>query len=65
MADQDSRAGKRYDSKEIIDYVNRVHASHDGALAQAFAVPDGIPAIHCEACGVVPVPSEMLWVRFG
>jgi caffeoyl-CoA O-methyltransferase len=45
MADQDSRAGKRYDSKEIIDYVNRVHAAHDGALAQAFAVPDGIPAI--------------------
>ena len=45
MADNDSRAGKRYDSKEIIDYVNRVHAAHDGALAQAFAVPDGIPAI--------------------
>jgi len=45
MADQDSRAGKRYDSKAIIDYVNRVHASHDSALAQAFAVPDGIPAI--------------------
>ncbi len=45
MADKDSRAGKRYDSQEIIDYVNRVHASHDGALTQAFAVPEGIPAI--------------------
>lgn len=45
MADKDSRAGKRYDSQAIIDYVNRVHASHDGALAQAFAVPEGIPAI--------------------
>jgi caffeoyl-CoA O-methyltransferase len=45
MADQDSRAGKRYDSQAIIDYVNRVHAAHDNALAQAFAVPAGIPAI--------------------
>lgn len=45
MADQDSRAGKRYDSTAIIEYVNRVHAPHDGALAQAFAVPEGIPAI--------------------
>ena len=45
MADNDSRAGTRYDSQAIIDYVNRVHAPHDPALAQAFAVPDGIPAI--------------------
>ncbi len=45
MADNDSRAGKRYDSPAIIEYANRVHASHDGALAQAFAVPEGIPAI--------------------
>ncbi len=45
MADNDSRAGKRYDSQAIIDYVNRVHAPHDSALAQAFTVPDGIPAI--------------------
>jgi caffeoyl-CoA O-methyltransferase len=45
MADKDSRAGKRYDSTAIIDYVNRVHAGHDAALAQAFAVPEGIPAI--------------------
>jgi caffeoyl-CoA O-methyltransferase len=45
MADKDSRAGKRYDTTQIIEYVNRVHAGHDGGLAQAFAVPDGIPAI--------------------
>ncbi|MDB4952812.1 MAG: O-methyltransferase family 3 [Myxococcales bacterium] len=45
MADSSSRAGERYASPEILDYVNRVHAGHDGALAQAFAVPEGIPAI--------------------
>ncbi len=45
MADKDSRAGKRYDTTELIDYVNRVHAAHDSGLAQAFAVPEGIPAI--------------------
>jgi caffeoyl-CoA O-methyltransferase len=45
MADKDSRAGKRYDNTQIIEYVNRVHAGHDSGLAQAFAVPDGIPAI--------------------
>jgi caffeoyl-CoA O-methyltransferase len=45
MADKDSRAGKRYDTAQIIDYVNRVHAGHDSGLAQAFAVPEGIPAI--------------------
>lgn len=45
MADKDSRAGKRYDSTAIIDYVTRVHAGHDAALAGAFAVPEGIPAI--------------------
>ena len=46
MADKDSRAGKaRYDKPEIVEYVNRVHAAHDAALAQAFAVPEGIPQI--------------------
>jgi caffeoyl-CoA O-methyltransferase len=45
MADKDSRAGKRYDNTQIIEYVNRVHAGHDSGLAQAFAVPEGIPAI--------------------
>lgn len=45
MADKDSREGKRYQTPEIIDYVNQTHAGHDAALAQAFAVPEGIPAI--------------------
>ena len=45
MADQDSRAGSRYSTKSILDYVNSVHAPHDAALAKAFAVPEGIPAI--------------------
>ncbi len=45
MADNDSRAGTRYASPPILEYVNRVHAAHDAALAQAFAVPEGIPAI--------------------
>src|SRR5712675_2122363 len=45
MADNDSRAGVRYATQPIIDYVNRVHAGHDSALAQAFAVPEFMPAI--------------------
>ena len=45
MADSSSRAGDRYTTPDILAYVNRVHAGHDAALAQAFAVPDGIPAI--------------------
>ena len=45
MADQDSRAGSRYATQPILDYTARVHAAHDPALAQAFAVPEGIPAI--------------------
>jgi len=45
MADNSSRAGSRYTTPEILDYVNRTHVPHDAALARAFAVPDGIPAI--------------------
>ncbi len=45
MADNDSRAGARYATPEILSYTHEVHAPHDAALAQAFAVPDGIPAI--------------------
>lgn len=44
MADLDSRAGTRYSTPEILDFVHQVHGGHDSALAQAFAVPDGIPA---------------------
>jgi caffeoyl-CoA O-methyltransferase len=45
MADDTSRAGARYATQPILDYTARVHAGHDPALAQAFAVPKGIPAI--------------------
>jgi caffeoyl-CoA O-methyltransferase len=45
MADNDSRAGMRYTTPAIIDYVDRTHAPHDPALARAFTIPDGIPAI--------------------
>jgi caffeoyl-CoA O-methyltransferase len=46
MADDLSRGGaKRYTTPELLEYVNRVHASHDAALAQAFTVPEGIPPI--------------------
>ena len=45
MADKDSRAGDRYATKAILDYVNHTHVAHDAGLARAFAVPEGIPAI--------------------
>lgn len=45
MADNASRAGERYMTPEIIEYVNTMHASHDAGLARAFAVPEGIPSI--------------------
>jgi caffeoyl-CoA O-methyltransferase len=45
MADHTSLAGGRYAHPGILEYVNRVHVPHDAGLAQAFVVPDGIPAI--------------------
>jgi len=45
MADDDSRAGARYYSPDILSYADRIHASHDAGLARAFAVPEGIPRI--------------------
>ncbi len=45
MADNSSRAGERYATPQILDYTSKVHAAHDAALAQGFAVPEGIPAI--------------------
>jgi caffeoyl-CoA O-methyltransferase len=45
MADNDSRAGARYTTPAILEYVNRTHAPQDAALARAFAVPEGVPAI--------------------
>jgi caffeoyl-CoA O-methyltransferase len=57
MADKDSRDGKRYQTVEIIKYVNDTHAGHDNALAQAFAVPEGIPAIQ-----VGPSEGKLLYL---
>lgn len=55
MADIDSRQGRRYDSPELLDYLNQLHAGHGepGAgeqslgLTRAFAAADlhGMPAI--------------------
>jgi caffeoyl-CoA O-methyltransferase len=45
MADSASRAGDRYSSTAILDYVNRTHVAADAGLTRAFAVPEGIPAI--------------------
>jgi len=45
MADDSSRGGTRYTNPQLLEYVNRVHVAHDTALAQAFTVPEGIPAI--------------------
>ncbi len=47
MADANSRTGTRYATPEVFDYVARLHAAHDGALAAAFDAPveHGMPAI--------------------
>jgi len=45
MADSSSRSGDRYAYPGLLDYVNHIHAPHDAALARAFEVPAGIPAI--------------------
>ncbi|HEY5951379.1 MAG TPA: O-methyltransferase [Kofleriaceae bacterium] len=57
MADNDSREGKRYLTPAITKYVNDTHASHDAALAGAFAVPEGIPAIQ-----VGPSEGKLLYL---
>lgn len=47
MADDASRAGFRYDSREILAFVNDLHAPHDPALTVAFEAPTrhGLPPI--------------------
>jgi len=47
MADTESRKGLRYTSKDILEYVNSLHAPHDEALARAFEAPakNGMPEI--------------------
>ena len=57
MADQDSRAGIRYTTPAIIDYVNQTHVPHDAGLARAFAVPEGIPSIQ-----VGPSDGKLLYL---
>ena len=57
MADKDSRAGLRYSTPDIINYVEHVHGRHDAALARAFAVPDGVPSHQ-----VSPSDGRLLYV---
>jgi caffeoyl-CoA O-methyltransferase len=47
MADQDSRAGERYASAQILEYVARTHHAEDPALRRAFDAPSrhGMPEI--------------------
>ena len=47
MADHDSRAGQRYTTPELLEWVDELHAGHDLALAQAFMAPElrGLPSI--------------------
>ena len=47
MADNDSRAGLVYFTRQLLDWTTKVHASHDAALQQAFDAPaqHGLPAI--------------------
>jgi caffeoyl-CoA O-methyltransferase len=47
MADRDSRSGSTYLNPDILDFVQKVHAPHDEALARAFSSPEahGMPAI--------------------
>ncbi len=47
MADQDSRAGQRYTTPELLDWVDQLHAGHDPVLHQAFQAPElrGLPPI--------------------
>ena len=47
MADNDSRAGNRYSSPQILDWVDGLHAPHDAGLTAAFDAPaqEKMPAI--------------------
>ena len=45
MADNDSRAGVRYSTPEILAWLQRIHTPQDDGLAQAFATPAHVPAI--------------------
>ncbi len=47
MADISSRAGTRYVTPEVLDYVTTLHAAHDASLSAAFDAPSkhDMPAI--------------------
>jgi predicted O-methyltransferase YrrM len=47
MADNTSRTGSSYLTREVLDWTNQTHAPHDGGLTAAFDTPKnaGIPAI--------------------
>jgi caffeoyl-CoA O-methyltransferase len=47
VADADSRAGLSYATREILDWLARIHAPHDAGLARAFDAPaaHGMPSI--------------------
>ena len=47
MADEDSRAGARYATAQILDYAARTHHPDDGTLRRAFEAPSrhGMPEI--------------------
>jgi len=47
MADNNSRAGVRYTTPAILEWLHRTHTTHDAALAAAFDAPaqHGMPAI--------------------
>lgn len=51
MADRDSRSGTRYGTREIVAWVDALHAPHDDGLRAAFEAPDkeGMPAIQVGA----------------
>lgn len=57
MADNDSRAGTRYSTPQILEHVESIHGGHDDALARAFAVPDDVPAIQ-----VSPSDGRLIYV---
>jgi caffeoyl-CoA O-methyltransferase len=40
MADNDSRAGVSYSTPDILNYLNRTHATHDAGLQRAFESPE-------------------------
>ena len=59
MADNDSRAGKRYDDPEIRSFLNELHAAHDAGLERAFKTPQENPDIPA----IMLSPSEARMVE--